>query len=265
MTLGFSVAYVDQYKDSLSLYVFPFLFRVLRYYGITLPQLQPNGFRVVVAFYLHCLEMNVLPLIGLFRAFFILKAVSPKGWFSFPLLVSWNFWLPIRSRIGRRSSSTFVSLANRFLIRGECYGKVTYCQNTMHPLRVSKPPMTARRNWVPNSCWLNWPKQGSLWMVFFLSMVCLSFFTGNDFNLIMCCAKVRVQSSKEYLICSALGLYDRDTQGLYLSRWRHLSSWGYSRAGDRCSHYFCHATSPTDGERHREYWCCCLSRGFRWA
>lgn len=76
------MAYIEQFRVGLSLPVH-FLLRVLRYYGIALPQLQPNGVKVMVAFYLHCLEMDVLPMICLFRAFFILKMTSSKGWFIF--------------------------------------------------------------------------------------------------------------------------------------------------------------------------------------
>lgn len=76
--LGFSVAYVDKLWTGLSLPVFPFLLMILTYYDIVLPQLQPYGVRVVIAFYLHCLKMDVLSSIFLFKAFFILKAASPR-------------------------------------------------------------------------------------------------------------------------------------------------------------------------------------------
>lgn len=48
-----------------------------------LTQMQPNGIRVIVAFYLYCLEKGVVPNAALPRSFFILKASFPKGQFFF--------------------------------------------------------------------------------------------------------------------------------------------------------------------------------------
>lgn len=78
----FSFIYVDQFRAGLSFPIFPFL-RVLRHYGIALSQLQLNGVRVVVAFYLYCCRREVLPTVPIFRTFFILKAATPRGWFFF--------------------------------------------------------------------------------------------------------------------------------------------------------------------------------------
>lgn len=81
--LGFSSIYIDQFRVGLSLPVFPFLLRVFRHYRIALSQLQPNGIRVVVTFYLYCCRREVLPTVAIFRTFFILKAATPRGWFFF--------------------------------------------------------------------------------------------------------------------------------------------------------------------------------------
>lgn len=81
-SLGFSAIYADQLRVGLSLPVFSFLLRVLRHYRIALAQLQPNGIRLVVAFYLYCCRREVFPTVPLFHTF-ILKAATSRGWFFF--------------------------------------------------------------------------------------------------------------------------------------------------------------------------------------
>lgn len=81
--LGFSLAYIDQFKVGLSLLIFPFLMEILDFYGIALAQKQTNRIRVIVDFYLHFLEKGTAPTVALFRTLFLFKMTSPKGWFFF--------------------------------------------------------------------------------------------------------------------------------------------------------------------------------------
>lgn len=68
--LSFSLAYIDQFTIGLSFPIFPFLMEILENYGIVFAQMLPNGIRVIVSFYIHCLKNGVAPTIALFRTFF---------------------------------------------------------------------------------------------------------------------------------------------------------------------------------------------------
>ena len=78
--------YEEALKASLRFSLHSFVVQLMNVYHLSPAQIVPNSWRFVIGFFSLCFLLGVEPLISLFRAYYLLKAVAKDGsWWYFTL------------------------------------------------------------------------------------------------------------------------------------------------------------------------------------